>query len=60
MKETLTDIIKKLSEGVYQNEEHVRLSLVSSTVSQKFCPCFWQFDFWSYALKQPWLKVLCD
>jgi hypothetical protein len=29
MKETLADIIQKLSENSYQNEEHVRLSLVS-------------------------------
>lgn len=34
MKETLTDIIKKLSEGVYQNEEHVRLSLVSRILTK--------------------------
>ena len=34
MKETLADIINKLTDGAYQNEEHIRLSLVTRVLQQ--------------------------
>lgn len=34
MKETLSDIQKKISNGVYKNEEHVRLSLVARLLAK--------------------------
>jgi len=34
MKDVLTDILRKLSDGVYKNEEHVRLSLVSRILQE--------------------------
>jgi len=32
LRETLEDVRRKLNAGVYQNEEHVRLSLVARMV----------------------------
>ena len=34
MKDVVTDILRKLSDGVYKNEEHVRLSLVSRILQE--------------------------
>ena len=34
MREILEDIVKKLTNGAYKNEEHVRLSLVSRILQE--------------------------
>jgi len=35
LRETLDDIRRKLNAGVYQNEEHVRLSLVARVLQSR-------------------------
>lgn len=41
MKETLDDIRRKLADGVYENEEHVRFALVARSLNES------RWDIWN-------------